>query len=123
MITRDNYQEFFLLYIDNELSAADRLVVEEWVAANPDRQEEWESLLFCRIAPEEEVVFRDKKTLLRTAGDIEADNYADYLDREQYATPVAHPIRRLVFRIRRVFIKIKDARGSSSCICSLPRLA
>ena len=80
MITRDNYQEFFLLYIDDELSAADRLVVEEWVTANPDYREEWESLLQCRVFPEEEMVFRDKKTLLRSTGDkaLEENNYADY---------------------------------------------
>jgi hypothetical protein len=79
MITRDNYQEFLLLYLDNELSAEDRGMVEEWVAANPDRQEEWESLLQCRIFPEEETVFRDKKILMRNAGDkvIEERNYAD----------------------------------------------
>ena len=78
MITRDNYQEFFLLYVDNELSAADRSMVEEWVAANPDFQEEWESLLSCRILPEEDLVFRDKQSLLRVAGDIEESNYQDY---------------------------------------------
>ena len=81
MITRDNYQEFFLLYLDNELSAADRSMVEDWVAANPDLQEEWESLLSCRILPEEELVFRDKQSLLRTTatiGDIEESNYQDY---------------------------------------------
>lgn len=78
MMTRDNYQEFFLLYVDNELSAADRSMVEEWVTANPDLQEEWESLLSCRILPEEDLVFRDKQSLLRVAGDIEESNYQDY---------------------------------------------
>lgn len=81
MITRDNYQEFFLLYVDNELSAADRSMVEDWVAANPDLQEEWESLLSCRILPEEELVFQDKQSLLRTTatmGDIDESNYQDY---------------------------------------------
>src|SRR6201986_1495633 len=79
MITRDNYQEFFLLYVDNELPAADRSMVEEWVTANPDLQEEWESLLSCRILPEEELVFRDKQSLLRVAGEIEESNYQDYI--------------------------------------------
>jgi len=81
MITRDNYQEFFLLYVDNELSAADRSIVEDWVSANPDLQEEWESLLSCRILPEEDLVFQDKQSLLRTTaltGDIKESNYQDY---------------------------------------------
>ena len=55
MITRENYQEFFLLYIDNELSAADARAVEEWVEANPDLEEEWESLQLCRVDPGEEL--------------------------------------------------------------------
>ena len=42
MIRNDNYYEYFLLYVDNELSAAQREAVEEWVAANPDLREEWE---------------------------------------------------------------------------------
>jgi hypothetical protein len=80
MVTRDNYQEFFLLYVDNELSAADRSMVEEWVIANPDFQEELESLLSCRFLPEENLVFHNKQSLLHTSttGDIEESNYQDY---------------------------------------------
>jgi hypothetical protein len=69
MITRDNYQEFFLLYVDNELPAADARAVEEWVAANPDLMEEWESLQFCRVHPEEKVIFPGKDSLLRAEKD------------------------------------------------------
>ena len=65
MITRDNYQEFFLLYVDSELSAADARAVEEWVAANPDLREEWESLQVCRVDPDEKVIFPGKEGLLR----------------------------------------------------------
>jgi len=76
MITRDNYQEFFLLYVDNELSAADARAVEEWVAANPDLREEWESLRVCRVDPDERVIFPGKEGLLR--GDMEVDG-VEYL--------------------------------------------
>jgi len=68
MITRNNYEEFFLLYVDNELSPAERHAVERFVDAHPDLREEWETLLQCRIAPDELAVFGEKDALLRQEG-------------------------------------------------------
>ena len=39
-INRHNYETFFLLYIDNELSVTEKKTVDEFVDANPDLQEE-----------------------------------------------------------------------------------
>lgn len=63
MITRANYEEYFLLYIDNELSIAERRAVERFVSDHPDLQEEWEALLQCRIVPEQHLAFPGRDAL------------------------------------------------------------
>jgi anti-sigma factor RsiW len=89
MITRDNYEEFFLLYLDSELSASERQIVELFIAENPDLQEELESLQQCRISPDTHLLFEDKDSLLRKEEPSEgriyhdnsrlnADNYEEY---------------------------------------------
>jgi hypothetical protein len=40
-ITRNNYESFFLLYIDNELSVKEKSAVDEFVKVNPDLEEEF----------------------------------------------------------------------------------
>jgi len=88
MITRNNYEEFFLLYVDNELSPAERKAVERFVGENPDLREEWDLLLQCRISPDEAPVFAGKASLLReeTPSLINLNNYEtwflSYIDGE-----------------------------------------
>src|SRR5579871_5542956 len=65
MITRDNYEEFFLLYTDNELSVAERHEVERFVADHPDLREEWEALLQCRLSPDPHLGYPDRSGLLK----------------------------------------------------------
>jgi anti-sigma factor RsiW len=84
MITRDNYEEFFLLYTDNELSEAERLAVERFVAEHPDLREEWEALLQCRVSPDSHLTFPDRNALLKP--EIEGSAYTgtllSYIDGE-----------------------------------------
>jgi hypothetical protein len=61
-INRHNYESFFLLYIDNELSVAERRAVDEFVRSNPDLQEELEMFQQSILQPEN-VVFDNKAGL------------------------------------------------------------
>jgi|GEM_PF-272633 len=63
-INRNNYEEFFLLYVDNELSAADSNAVELFVQQNPDLGEELQ-LLQQSIVSHDEIIFEDKQSLLK----------------------------------------------------------
>jgi anti-sigma factor RsiW len=86
MITRDNYEEFFLLYIDNELSIADRQRVERFVADHPDLREEWEVLQQCQLQPEQPLAFPNKNALRRPEADASAAaaavDFLSYIDGE-----------------------------------------
>jgi hypothetical protein len=68
-ITRQNYEEWLLLYVDNELSLAERLIVDDFLAANPDLQQELEMLQQSTFQPDEEIVFSNKASLLKSSGE------------------------------------------------------
>jgi hypothetical protein len=65
MITRHHYEEYFLLYVDNELSPAERHSVETFVEENPDLLEELDALRQCKLVPEHEVSFGSLEPLLK----------------------------------------------------------
>ncbi len=62
-INRNNYEEYFLLYVDEELTAEEKLAVENFVIQNPDLQEELHILLSTKLTAED-AVFLDKEDLL-----------------------------------------------------------
>lgn len=80
-INKHNYEEFFLLYTDNELSAAERKAVEDFVEMYPDLKEELNAVLQTRLPMEENLFSFDKTALYKTeeAGlVINAVNYESY---------------------------------------------
>lgn len=66
-INRENYETFFLLYIDNELSAIEKRQVDEFVNANPDLQEELVMLQQSTLKPDP-IIFNHKHSLLKQEG-------------------------------------------------------
>lgn len=78
-IDRHNYEEFFILYLDNELTAAERRKVEDFAAANPDLKEELDLLLQSKLVPDTDIVFDSKEELLKHAEPIGSHNYTEWL--------------------------------------------
>ena len=87
-INRHNYEEFFLLYVDNELSSEDRRMVEDFVQLHPDLNEELELLSQFKITPDDDIVFDNKEELLKVNGEtpVSLNNYEEsllsYIDNE-----------------------------------------
>lgn len=80
-ITRHNYEEFFLLYVDNELNVAERHAVEQFVQQNPDLEEELIMLQQSVLRPDEKQVFALKENLLKDTarqGLVNENNYEEY---------------------------------------------
>ena len=80
-ITRNNYEEFFILYLDNELCSDDRSEVESFVRENPDLKNEFDLLLQTRMTPDHDLMFDGKQQLLKTASPapISETNFEEWL--------------------------------------------
>ena len=81
-INRHNYEAFFLVYVDKELSAADRKAVEVFVQENPDLQ--MELLLLQQTVVNADDIVLQKKDWLYMEEDISAlqENLLLYADGE-----------------------------------------
>lgn len=87
MINRDNYEEFFLMYVDGELSTTDKEMVEAFAQQHPDLQEELAMLKQTVLLPENDLVFTSKNLLFKHVGnEITTTNYEEkfllYIDDE-----------------------------------------
>jgi tellurite resistance protein len=64
-LNRHNYEEYFILYADNELCSDERRMVEEFVSLNPDLKDELDGFCSTVLLPDTSVQFRDKQELFR----------------------------------------------------------
>lgn len=65
-ITLRNYEEYFILYVDNELDASQKAMVESFAAQHPQLAGELDALMNTKL-PLEEVSFAGKEDLLSPA--------------------------------------------------------
>jgi anti-sigma factor RsiW len=86
-IDRHNYELFFLLYVDNELSAQEKNAIKLFIKENPDLQEELDMLQQSIVQPDE-IIFKDKSSLLKKESISAAteEQLLMYLDNELGAT-------------------------------------
>ena len=63
MINLSNYEDWFLLYADGELTVAEQEAVLKFVDQHPSLQEEFDVLTHIRFDPEENIQLEDKSTL------------------------------------------------------------
>ena len=79
-INRNNYEEYFLLYADNELSPTERKVVEIFLQENVDLKEEFLMIKMTVNSPEKEVKLMDKSFLSKKESSfINENNYQEIL--------------------------------------------
>lgn len=79
-INRNNYEEFFLLYVDGELNAVERASVEKFAEQHLDLQEELNALLQTKLSVADEMTFENKELLYKYESEIiNSDNYQEYL--------------------------------------------
>jgi hypothetical protein len=78
-INRNNYEEYFLLYADNELSQAEKNEVEIFVKQNIDLEEEFTMIKLTINIPDEIVSMPDKLLLIKNASlsFINENNYEE----------------------------------------------
>jgi hypothetical protein len=80
-INQHNYEELFLMYVDNELSVQEKEMVEAFVIQHPELAGELELLKQTVLNSEELIGFAGKEKLIRQS-DLSAEDLLTYLDGE-----------------------------------------
>ena len=80
VITRDNYEAYFVMYIDDELNATERKAVEQFIEQNPDLEEEMVMLQQSVLKADDHIVFEQKELLFKGTehSPINEQNYEEY---------------------------------------------
>jgi hypothetical protein len=79
-LTRYNYEEYFILYLDNELNSEERREVDAFVQLHPDLKEELDLLLLYKLTPDTTIIYEGKNELIKTTDNplINLNNYEEW---------------------------------------------
>ncbi len=83
-IDRHNYEEYFLLYVDNELSVDQKKQVDLFVQENPDLEEELVMLKQSRLIPDDSIVFDRKHLLMKEEHAPHSNSFINLNNYEQW---------------------------------------
>jgi hypothetical protein len=72
-INTDNYEEFFLLYVDNELTEGERRSVEAFILEHPELKNELQVIMDTKLDLDE-TSFEGKEILFRNEGKVNEQN-------------------------------------------------
>jgi hypothetical protein len=81
LINRENYEMYFLLYVDDELSTAERKALLLFLQDNPDLKNELHQWQQTKLVASTEISFEAKELLYRHEGEdaiITEDNFEEY---------------------------------------------
>ena len=99
MINLSNYEDWFLLYADGELTVAEQEAVLKFVKQNPSLQEEFDMMMVMRFQPETEIKFADHSTLtaeyfneLETTYSFEPDLSIQFPNKENLYKRTSAPV-------------------------------
>ncbi|MBL0104135.1 MAG: hypothetical protein IPP51_10550 [Bacteroidetes bacterium] len=67
LIDQTNYLNWFVSYVENDLSESDRKLVEEFLKAHPELLKELELIIKTKSIPDYTIIFKDKSSLRKTA--------------------------------------------------------
>jgi len=79
VITTENYETFFLSYIDGELNAAEQQALDAFLKKHPHLQQELDTWQATRLPASEGLRFDNKGMLYRHADTLTPENYETYL--------------------------------------------
>jgi anti-sigma factor RsiW len=79
VITTENYETFFLSYIDGELNAAEQQALDAFLKKHPHLQQELDTWQATRLPASEGLRFDNKEMLYRHADTLTPENYETYL--------------------------------------------
>ena len=85
-IDRHNYEEYFILYWDNELTDEQKQLVKQFVQQNADLEDEFNLLGQTHFTPDENISLPNKESLVKEEYANRQDLFLSYIDNELNAT-------------------------------------